>query len=113
MAICALDDDIHVAGRLPLALEITAVVLSTHPGLNLDKLAGQPEAKHGHLEALSPGDGSPPGESSVQLTLDLAYHGLSETTAGVFRLLPVNPGPDLSTGATSSVTFRLNALVLT
>jgi tetratricopeptide (TPR) repeat protein len=103
MAICALDDDVAMAGRLPLALEITALMLSTHPGLDLDKLAGQPDTEHGHLEALYPGDGPPPGESSVQVTLDLAYHGLSETTARVFRLLPANPGPDLSTDAIAAL----------
>ncbi|HTT53342.1 MAG TPA: tetratricopeptide repeat protein [Streptosporangiaceae bacterium] len=102
MATCALDD-VDIAGRLPLALEITAVVLSTHPKLDLDKLADQPDSEHGRLGVLCPGDGSPPDESFIQVTLDLAYRGLSETTARVFRLLPVSPGPDLSTDAIAAL----------
>jgi tetratricopeptide (TPR) repeat protein len=103
MDACVLDDDTGLCGRLPLALEITAAVLSTHPALNLDKLTGEPDADHDQLEALCRTDGSSPSESSVRAALELAYRGLPTHAARVFRLLPVNPGPDASTDAIAAL----------
>jgi tetratricopeptide (TPR) repeat protein len=37
--------------------------------------------------------------SSAVAEIDLSYRGLEETAARVFRLVPVNPGPDVSTAA--------------
>ena len=99
MDACALDHDASPCGRLPLALEIAATLLGTHPGVDLDKLAGQSEGGYRPLAALCRGDRTQPGESSVQVALDIAYRGLPDRAARVFRLLPVNPGPDMSTDA--------------
>ncbi len=103
MDACALDDDISLLGRLPLALEITAVVLSTHPALDLDKLVGEPDADHDQLEALCRGDGTQLTGSPVRAALELAYGGLPTHAARVFRLLPINPGPDMSSDAIAAL----------
>jgi hypothetical protein len=38
----------------------------------------------------------------VAAAFELSYRRLNETSARVFRLLPVNPGPDISTAAVCS-----------
>ena len=49
--------------------------------------------------ALRYDDGSGTGGPSVAAAFELSYRRLDETAARVFRLLPVNPGPDMSTAA--------------
>jgi hypothetical protein len=39
----------------------------------------------------------------VEAALELSYRRLDETAARVFRLLPVNPGPDISTAAAAAL----------
>jgi tetratricopeptide (TPR) repeat protein len=51
----------------------------------------------GYEDFSSAGSGPRPG--SVEAELELSYHRLADTAARVFRLLPVNPGPDMSTAA--------------
>jgi len=97
-AVCSVDDDVTLGRRLPLALDITAALLRIHPALNLDELVSELSYEHSALEGLYRDDARPT-ESSVRVALELAYRGLPETAAHAFRLLPVNPGPDLSTGA--------------
>jgi hypothetical protein len=86
-----------VCGGLPLALQITAALLKADPALSAAELAG--ELSGDRLAALRYDDGSGQGAPSVAAAFELSYHRLDETSARVFRLLPVHPGPDVSTVA--------------
>jgi tetratricopeptide (TPR) repeat protein len=86
-----------LCGGLPLALQITAALLKADPVLSTDELADQLSSKEVRLAALRYNDGSGTGGPSVAAALGLSYHRLNDTAARVFRLLPVSPGPDIST----------------
>ena len=55
------------------------------------------------LAALRYDDGSGTAAPSVAAAFELSYRRLDETSARVFRLLPVNPGPDISTAAAAAL----------
>ena len=89
-----------ICGGLPLALQIAAALLKADPCA--ERRASWPEssaAERGRLEALRYDDGSGAAAPSVAAAFELSYRRLDETPARVFRLLPVNPGPDVSTAA--------------
>src|SRR5208282_810238 len=86
----------------PLALQIAAAVLKTDPALSVADLAGDLAVESERLEQLRYDDGSGAGVS-VAAALELSYRTLDETAARVFRLLPVNPGPDVSTEAAAAL----------
>jgi tetratricopeptide (TPR) repeat protein len=89
----------RVCGGLPLALQITAALLNADPALSTGELAGQLSHEKDRLAALRYDDGSGAAGSSVAAAFELSYHRLDARSAQVFRLLPVGPGPDVSTGA--------------
>jgi tetratricopeptide (TPR) repeat protein len=91
-------------GGLPLALQITAALLTADPALTAAELAGDLAAESARLGALRYDDGSGSGAPSVAAAFELSYRKLDDTAARVFRLLPVNPGPDISTTATAALT---------
>jgi len=82
---------------LPLALQIVAAVLKADPMLTVDELADELGVEHERLGRLRYDDGSDPSHLSVEAAFELSYRRLDETSARVFRLLPVNPGPAVST----------------
>lgn len=88
----------QLCGGLPLALQITAALLKADPALSTIGLAVQLADEKDRLAALRYDDG---GQSapSVAAAFELSYHRLDDTVARVFRLLPANPGPDVSTAA--------------
>jgi tetratricopeptide (TPR) repeat protein len=88
-----------VCGGLPLALQITAALLKADPVLSAAELADDLGAESVRLHRLAYDDGSGIAGSSVAAAFELSYRGLEETAARVFRLLPVSPGPDVSTTA--------------
>jgi tetratricopeptide (TPR) repeat protein len=92
-----------MCGGLPLALQITAAQLKADPALVTAELAGQLSGEKDRLAALQYDDGSGPGGPSVAAAFELSYHRLDDTAARVFRLLPVNPGPDISTAAAAAL----------
>ena len=55
-------------------------------------------SRHNYRDGPAPG----PGTSSAA-ALELSYGRLTKTAARLFRLLPVNPGPDLSTAAAAAL----------
>ena len=55
------------------------------------------------LDALHYDDGSGTSAPSVAAAFELSYRRLDEAAARVFRLLPVNPGPDVSTAAAAAL----------
>jgi hypothetical protein len=104
-----ISDDPGAAGRvtglcggLPLALRITAALLIADPGLAVSELADELADEIHRLEVLEYDDGSGASALSVKAAFELSYRKLNQATARLFRLLPVNPGPDVST-ATAAV----------
>jgi len=89
----------ETCGGLPLALQITAALLKADPTLTVSELADELADELVLLQKLRYDDGSGSGSPSVAAAFELSYRQLDETAARVFRLLPVNPGPDLSTAA--------------
>ncbi|GLY95460.1 tetratricopeptide repeat protein [Actinoplanes sp. NBRC 103695] len=85
----------EVCAGLPLALRIVAALLADRPRLTPDELAGQLRADDVRLDALAR------QQSAVRATFDLSYRQLAEDQARLFRLLPLNPGPDIATAAAS------------
>jgi len=93
-----------VCGGLPLALRITAALLAADPALTAAELADQLADEVGRLAALRYDDGDGTSAPSVAAAFDLSYRHLDEAAARLFRLLAVNPGPDVSTAAAAALT---------
>jgi tetratricopeptide (TPR) repeat protein len=86
-------------GGLPLALQIAAALLKADPARGVGELAEELVIESARLEQLRYDDGSGAAGLSVAAAFELSYCKLEEIPARVFRLLPVNPGPDVSTEA--------------
>ncbi|MFC8453842.1 ATP-binding protein, partial [Kitasatospora sp. NPDC057223] len=82
----------ELCGYLPLALRIAAAQLAVNRGLKLADLVGDLEKLEERLDVLD--DGTP---KAVRAVLERSYRRLPLPQAELFRLLAVNPGPDLST----------------
>jgi tetratricopeptide (TPR) repeat protein len=92
-----------VCGGLPLALQITAALLKVDPGLSAAELADQLSDETERLAALRYDDGSGIAAPSVAAAFGLSYARLDNTTAQMFRLLAVCPGPDVCTPAAAAL----------
>jgi tetratricopeptide (TPR) repeat protein len=86
-----------VCGGLPLALQLTAALLVADPVLTAAELAGRMADEVRRLEALRYDDGTGVSVPSVAATFELSYRQLDEDAALLFRLIPTDPGPDVST----------------
>ncbi|WP_319648859.1 tetratricopeptide repeat protein [Streptomyces sp. NRRL_B-2557] len=80
-------------GCLPLALQITAALLAQDPGQPLSERA---EALSQAADVL---DGLSDGERSLRAMFDQSLDRLSLQEQDLFRLLSLNPGPDIATPA--------------
>ncbi|MFG3291583.1 AAA family ATPase [Streptomyces sp. NPDC048179] len=80
-------------GCLPLALRIAAAILADSPARPLSSLAQALAAQHLRPNRLRR------QERCVQSAFDLSYERLDPLHARLFRLLSLNSGPDISTGA--------------
>ena len=89
----------RVCGGLPLALQITAALLKADPALSAGELADELAVESERLERCGMTTAAGQSAPSVAAAFELSYRRLDETSARVFRLLPVNPGPDVSTAA--------------
>jgi hypothetical protein len=83
----------------PLALQMTAALLKADPSRTVSGLVGALGDEVRRLEALRYDDGSEASAPSVAAAFELSYRQLGEVAARVFRLLPINPGSDISTAA--------------
>ncbi len=92
-----------ICGGLPLALQITAALLKADPSRTVGDLADELGDEVRRLEALAYDDGSGTSAPSVAAAFELSYRRLGEAAAREFRLLPVNPGPDVSTAAAAAL----------
>ncbi|MER5727210.1 tetratricopeptide repeat protein [Streptomyces sp. NPDC002138] len=90
----------ELCAGLPLALHIVAALLVDFPTRPPADLSRALQAEHTRLDRLTRDD------RAVRAAFDLSYRHLTAHQARLFRLLPVNPGPDLSTEAAA----RLAAL---
>jgi tetratricopeptide (TPR) repeat protein len=90
-------------GGLPLALRITAALLAADPALTAGELADELADEVHRLEALRYNDGGGTSAPSVAAAFELSHRQLAEAAARLFRLLPVNPGPDLCTAAAAAL----------
>jgi len=93
----------EACGGLPLALRITAALLAADPTLTAAELADQLRDEISRLQALSYDDGGGTSAPSVAAAFDLSYRHLDSGAARLFRLLPLNPGPDVSTAAAAAL----------
>ncbi|MEU5095760.1 tetratricopeptide repeat protein [Streptomyces sp. NPDC020996] len=82
-----------LCGHLPLALRISAALLADLPVKPLSEFAAELAEAHRRLDALSR------DERTVRAAFDLSYQRLPPEQARLFRLLALNPGPDISTEA--------------
>jgi len=83
-------------GHLPLALQICAALLADTPTRPLASLADSLADAHSRLDHLTRED------RAVRAAFDLSHQHLervSPSCARLFRLLPLNPGPDIATAA--------------
>ncbi|MDJ0386075.1 tetratricopeptide repeat protein [Streptomyces sp. G-G2] len=83
----------RLCAGLPLALRIAAAILAAAPTRPAASLATALQAEHSRLDKLARPD------RAVRAAFDLSYQQLPASQARLFRLMPLNPGPDLSTGA--------------
>lgn len=90
-----------LCGGLPLALHIVAALLSAAPRRPLSAMASDLEDARTRLDGLRYGYGD--DELAVRAAFDLSYHHLDQEQAQAFRLLTVNPGPDVSAAAASVI----------
>jgi hypothetical protein len=90
-------------GGLPLALQITASLLNADTTQTAGELADALADEVVRLEALRYDDGSGVSAPSVAAAFELSYRQLDADAARLFRLLPVDPGPDVSTAAAEAL----------
>ncbi|MBX9361798.1 tetratricopeptide repeat protein [Streptomyces sp. WAC04114] len=88
-------DIARLCAGLPLALRIAAALLADTPGRPVASLANALKAEHTRLNRLRRED------RAVRAAFDLSYQRLDSQHARLFRLLPLNPGPEISTEATA------------
>lgn len=87
-------------GYLPLALQITAALLAGDPG---QPLAERVQALTTAGDRLS---GLDDGERNLRAAFDQSADRLTPQEADLFRLISLNPGPDLSTTAATALADR-------
>ncbi|MET7636912.1 tetratricopeptide repeat protein [Streptomyces sp. NPDC005499] len=87
----------RLCAGLPLALRIAAALLGDTPTRPLASLAQALDAGHTRLRRLRRED------RAVRAAFDLSYEHLDDQPARLFRLLPLNPGPDMSTECAAHV----------
>lgn len=82
---------------LPLALRIAAALLADTPTRPLASLAQALQTEHSRLDRLRRED------RAVRAAFDLSHQRLSDVSARLFRLCPLNAGPDLSTKSAAAL----------
>ncbi|WP_431675970.1 tetratricopeptide repeat protein [Kitasatospora sp. KL5] len=87
-----------LCGHLPLALRIATAQLTADRALKPGRLAEDLQDLGARLDLLEDGD------RAVRAVLERSYRRLAPIHAELFRLLAVNPGPDLSTDTATAFT---------
>ncbi|MFD6294037.1 tetratricopeptide repeat protein [Streptomyces sp. NPDC060235] len=89
----ALEELASLCGCLPLALHISAALLILEPCQTIAELNAELATAQSRLSFLDD------GERAVRASFDLSYRRLTPDHAALFRLLALNPGPDIGLGA--------------
>ncbi len=84
---------------LPLALAVAAARAAARPDFPLSALADDFRSAVGRLDALDALDPT----ASVRFVFSWSYEQLSPAAAGMFRLLGLHPGPDVSVPAAAAL----------
>ena len=95
----AVTEVIALCARLPLALAIAAARAATRPTLPLPCVADGLRSIRHRLDGLDVGDEA----TNIKAVFSWSYRLLSEPAAGMFRLLGVHAGPDISVAAAASL----------
>jgi DNA-binding SARP family transcriptional activator/tetratricopeptide (TPR) repeat protein len=95
----AADEIIEECARLPLALSIAVGRTAGRGKQPLAELAAELRDARSRLDALEAGDVA----TDMRAVLSWSYDQLSESTARMFRLLGLHPGPDISLPAAASL----------
>jgi tetratricopeptide (TPR) repeat protein len=98
----AVDDIVAWCARLPLALSIVAARAAARPGFSLATLTSRPppvRAVPGGLDAFDGGDAA----TDVRSVFSWSYRQLAAEAAALFRLLGLQPGPDIAVSAVASL----------
>jgi DNA-binding SARP family transcriptional activator/tetratricopeptide (TPR) repeat protein len=90
---------IEYCARLPLALSIAAGRAVGRPKRPLAEVAAELRDARGRLDVLEADDAI----TDVRAVLSWSYDQLSETSATMFRMLGLHPGPDISLSAAASL----------
>jgi tetratricopeptide (TPR) repeat protein len=96
----AVEEIITACARLPLALAIVAARAATHPTFPLAALATELSQAGGRTGRLDAGDVL----TQVRAVFSWSYTTLTPSTARLFRLLGLHPGPEVSAAAVASLT---------
>jgi DNA-binding SARP family transcriptional activator/Tfp pilus assembly protein PilF len=88
-----------LCGQLPLALAIAASRAEARPDFPLTAVAAELRDRTVRLDALDAGDPA----ASVRTVFSWSYRQLSAGAAGMFRLLGLHSGPDISAAAAASL----------
>jgi tetratricopeptide (TPR) repeat protein/transcriptional regulator with XRE-family HTH domain len=97
--VSAADELAEACARLPLALNIAAGRAMAHPAVPLATLADELRDVRGRLDLLSAGEIT----AEVRAVFSWSYRSLQPDAARLFRLLGLQPGPDISAPAAASV----------
>ncbi|MEU6142931.1 BTAD domain-containing putative transcriptional regulator [Streptomyces sp. NPDC047081] len=95
----AVRDIVASCARLPLALAVVAAYAATHPQLPLDAVAKELHAAGGALDLLGGTDAA----TDVRKVFSWSYRRLTGPTARLFRLLGLQPGPDIGFAAAAGL----------
>ena len=95
----AVSDLARLCAGLPLALSVVVARAAAQPRLSLAALSAELAEVAGRLDALDAGDPT----VNVRTVLSLSYQHLSESSALLFRLLGLHPGPDITAPAAASL----------
>ncbi|MFD0885223.1 tetratricopeptide repeat protein, partial [Streptosporangium algeriense] len=93
----------RLCGGLPLALHLAAALLVENPALQVTELVTQLLPADRRLDELRYGD------ETITAVFDLSYRRLTAEQRTLFTLLPLNPGPDISTDAVAALTGQAQA----
>lgn len=90
---------IDLCARLPLALSIAAARAIVTPRMSLADLVGALHDVRDRLDTLDIGDAT----TDLRAVFSWSYENLTATSARMFRLLAVHPGPDITVTAAASL----------
>ncbi len=90
---------VEQCARLPLALTLAAARAAARPDLPLTALTAELRDAGRRVDALDVGDRA----TALGTVFSWSYHRLTETTAMMFRMLGLNPCPDLTVPAAASL----------